>query len=359
MVLLRTLLLLPVAGCLLAQTMSVEEYEPRSTLVVPEHPVPRAKFPFIDAHGHPRVNSPASLDRLLAEMDSINLRLMIVLFGGSGDRLKANLKTYKQRDPDRFALFANIDWSGINDPEFGRRAAAQLERDVQAGAAGLKIAKNFGMDLNYADGRRVPVDDASLDPIFEACGRLKIPVLIHTGEPWTHFQPIDKYNERWLELKQFPGRARPPDRYPTWEALMGEQERLFARHPKTVFIAAHLAWLGGNLPALAKMLDRLPNVHTECGAVLAELGRQPVTAHNFFVKYQDRILFGKDTYAVSEYPYYFRVFETRDEYFDYYRKRHGLWKMYGLGLPDDVLKKVYYKNALRIIPGLNAAQFPK
>ena len=341
---------------LACQTLSVEEYEPKSTLVVGQHPVPRAKFPFIDMHGHPR-RTP--VDKLLAEMDSINMREMVVLDGGSGEAMKQNLARFRGRDAKRFVVFANIDFKKINEPDFAKHAAAQLEQDVKNGASGLKIYKEFGMDIKYADGRRVPVDDPALDAIWETCGRLKIPVMIHTGEPWTHFQPIDKFNERWLELKQFPRRARPPDRYPTWEALMAEQQRLFARHPKTTFIDAHLGWMGNNLAALGQMFDRLPNVNTECGAVLAELGRQPFTAHDFLVKYQDRVLFGKDIYAVDEYPYYFRVFETRDEYFDYYRKRHAFWKMYGLGLPDEVLKKIYYKNALRIIPGLDAAGFPK
>lgn len=339
-----------------AQTLSVEEYEPKSTLVVGQHPVVRAKFPFIDMHGHPR-RTP--VDRLLSEMDSINMREMVVLDGGSGEAMKQNLARFRGRDAKRFVVFANIDFKKINEPDFAKHAAAQLEQDVKNGASGLKIYKEFGMDLKYADGRRVPVDDPALDAVWETCGRLKIPVMIHTGEPWTHFQPIDKFNERWLELQQFPRRARPPDRYPTWEALMAEQQRLFARHPRTTFIAAHLAWMGNNLAALGQMFDRLPNVNTECGAVLAELGRQPFTGHDFLVKYQDRVLFGKDIYAVDEYPYYFRVFETRDEYFDYYRKRHAFWKMYGLGLPDEVLKKIYYKNALRIIPGLDAAAFPK
>lgn len=341
---------------LAAQTLTVEEYEPKSTLVVGQHPAARAKFPFIDMHGHPR-RTP--LDKLLAEMDSINMREMVVLDGGSGEAMKQNLARFRGRDAKRFVVFANIEFRKINEPDFAKHAAAQLEQDVKSGASGLKIYKEFGMDLKYADGRRVPVDDPALDAIWEMCGRLKIPVMIHTGEPWTHFQPIDKLNERWLELKQFPRRARPPDRYPTWEALMAEQERLFARHPRTTFIAAHLAWMGNNLAALGRMFDRLPNVNAECGAVLAELGRQPFTGHDFLLKYQDRVLFGKDIYAVDEYPYYFRVFETRDEYFDYYRKRHAFWKMYGLGLPDEVLKKIYYKNALRIIPGLDAAGFPK
>ncbi len=342
------------APALFAQAPTIEEYEPRSTLVVPQHPVPRAKYPFIDVHGHPRRS-----ERLLAEMDQMNLRVIVVLFGGSGERLKSSLQAYRALDPNRFVLFANLDWSGIDDPGWGKRAAAQLEQDVKNGAVGLKIHKNFGLDLRYRDGRRVPVDDPALDAVFETCGRLKIPVVIHTGDPWTHFQPVDKYNERWIELKTRPGRQHGDDRYPTWEALIAERDRMFARHPRTTFIAAHFGWHTGNLGLLGRLLDRLPNLYVECGAVLTELARQPFTAHDFFVKYQDRVLFGKDSYVPSEYPYYFRVFETRDEYFDYAHKRHGLWKMYGLGLPDEVLKKVYYQNALKLIAGINAAQFPK
>jgi predicted TIM-barrel fold metal-dependent hydrolase len=215
------------------------------------------------------------------------------------------------------------------------------------------------MTVKDAKGERVHVDDPRLDPVFEMCAALKIPVLIHTAEPASFFEPQDRFNERWLELKQFPKRARPPDEYPPWETLIGEQHRLFARHPNTVFIDAHLGWMGGNLARLGKLLDERPNVYTEIGAVLAELGRQPRFAREWFIRHQDRVLFGKDIWEPSEYGVYFRVLETGDEYFDYYRKRHAFWKMYGLDLPDDVLRKLYYKNALRILPSLDASAFPK
>jgi predicted TIM-barrel fold metal-dependent hydrolase len=347
------------AALLLGQTMSIEEYEPKSTLVVPQHPVTRAKYPVIDVHSHHTMNpTPAYIDKLIKEMDQLNLRVLVNLSGRQGAALEKGIQLYKAKHPDRFAVFANLDFNRINEPNFGKRAAEQLERDVKNGATGLKIFKNLGLDLKYADGRRVPVDDPVLDPVWETCARLKIPVLIHTGEPASFFDPIDKYNERWLELKTHPSRARPPDRYPSWKEVMGEQHRVFARHPRTIFINAHLGWLGHDLQALGQLLDRLPNMYTECGAVLYELGRQPHTAREFMIRYQDRVLFGKDTYNASEYPYFFRVFETRDEYFDYYRKYHAFWQMYGLDLPDEVLKKLYYKNALKIVPGLNAASFP-
>ncbi len=344
-------------AALAQQQMTIEEYEPKSTLVVPQHPVTRAKYPFIDMHNHQRDMSAANIDKLVRDMDSINLRIMVNLSGGSGANLKKIVEAMKGRYPDRFAVFANLDFKGIDATDWGAKAAAQLEEDVRNGAQGLKFFKNFGMDLKYANGERVHVDDAKLDPVFAVCARLKIPVLIHTAEPASFFEPIDKHNERWLELKQFPQRARPPEKYPPWETLMTEQHNLFARHPQVTFINAHLGWLGGNLAELGRLMDRLPNMMTEIGAVLAELGRQPRAAREFFIKYQDRILFGKDIWEPSEYHTYFRVLETADEYFPYYRKRHAFWSMYGMDLPDEVLRKIYYKNALRIVPGLSG-HFP-
>jgi predicted TIM-barrel fold metal-dependent hydrolase len=291
---------------------------------------------------------------MVTEMDALNLRLLVNLSGGSGETLRNGIANIQRsRHPDRMVAFANIDFRNVA-PGFGARAAAQLERDVQAGAKGLKFFKNFGLRVTYADGHRMPVDDPELDPVWETCARLNLPVLIHTGEPAPFFEPVDKFNERWLELQIHPERRVPPTQSPAFEALMAERDRLFTRHPKVRFIAAHFGWHANDLGRLGKMLDRMPNVYVETGAILAELGRQPVTAHNFFVKYQDRILFGKDAYAASEYPYYWRTFETRDEYFDYYRSYHAFWKLYGMDLPDDVLRKLYSQNALKVAPRLTA-----
>ncbi len=343
-----------------AQTMTIEEYEPKSTLVVPAHPIKHAKYPFIDVHNHQSLTmSQSEVDRLKGEMDALNMRVMVNLSGSTGDRLGQGLASLKRPYPTRFVLFANLDFSEVDAPDYGVKAAAQLARDIARGAQGLKIFKNLGLTLKDRQGRRISTDDPRFDPIWEKCADLGVPVLIHTGEPGSFFQPMDRSNERWLELKQIPDRARPPDRYPPWETVMSEQHNLFRKHPRTKFIAAHLGWLGGDLGRLGRMLDSMPNVYTEIGAVLAELGRQPRFAREWFIKYQDRVLFGKDTYAPEEYWVYFRVLETADEYFDYYRRRHAFWKMYGLDLPDEVIKKLYYKNALSIIPGIDPAGFPK
>ena len=342
------------------QSLTTEEYEPKSTLVVPSTIIEKAKYPFIDIHSHMRGNpKPEDLEKMVAEMDALNMKVLVNLSGRNGEALAEIVKNTKGRYPNRFVVFANVGFEGIDEPGWGTRAAKQLEEDVKNGAQGLKFFKNFGLTLKDGSGKRVPTDDPRLDPIFRKCGELGIPVLIHTGEPASFFEPHDRFNERWLELKQFPGRARPADKFPPWETIMGEQHRLFARHPKTKFITAHLGWLGGDLARLGKLLDRLPNVYTEVAAVVAELGRQPRFAREFFIKYQDRILFGKDTYRPVEYHTYFRIFESSDEYFDYFRKRHAFWKMYGLNLPDNVLKKFYYKNALKLLPGIDGKMFPK
>jgi predicted TIM-barrel fold metal-dependent hydrolase len=354
------LLLLPVTA--VAQTpMTFEEYDPPSTLVVPAHPLTRAKFPFIDVHSHlfgADTMSAATVDRIVREMDALNLRTIVNLSGGSGDRLVAGHKNLNGRYPNRFITFANISFDGIDDPNYGARTAAQLERDVKNGAQGLKIFKNLGMDVVDKSGKRVPTDDPRLDPVWRKAGELGIPVLIHTGDPAPFWQPHDKNNERWLELKEIASRIRPPNKYPPFDTIMAEQHRVFAKHPRTTFINAHLGWYGNHLGKLGELLDRYPNMYTEIGAVLAELGRQPRFARAFLTKYQDRVMFGKDTYNPAEFHTYFRVLETEDEYFDYYRRRHAFWKMYGLGLPDSVLKKLYYGNALAIIPGADASVFP-
>lgn len=332
---------------------SITDYHPKSTLVVPEHPVKRAKFPVIDIHSHQQTPiSPENLAKVVSSMNDLNLAVLVNLSGGSGDRLKQGIAAIKNSPtPDRMVLFANVDFEQVG-PGFGPRAAAQLKADFEAGAMGLKIFKDLGLRIKKVDGSRLKLDDPELDPIWAMCAQFGKPVLIHTAEPPPFFDPIDMDNERWLELALFKSRRLPAGEFPRFEELMAERDRMFAKHPKTKFIAAHFAYHGSDLGRLAKLFDRLPNVYTETGAVLAELGRQPRAAHDFIVKYQDRVLFGKDSYQPDEFPYYWRTFETADEYFDYYRNYHAFWKLYGLALPDPVLKKLYAGNALKLLPGL-------
>ncbi|MDA8877210.1 amidohydrolase [Flavobacteriaceae bacterium] len=337
--------------------MDIEEYSPKSTLVVPQNQVKRAKYPFIDVHNHQFDMPLKDLSQLVTEMDSLNMAFLINLSGFRGLYLQQSLKNVKKHAPTRFGLFVNIDFEKIDDPDFASEQVAIIEQAVQDGVMGLKVYKSLGLTDRAKNGNRIAINDPRLDPIWKACGDNHIPVLIHSGEPESFWNPKDRYNERWLELRQKPNRYRDPKTNPSFEEVLSEQHAVFAKHPNTTFINAHLGWMGNNLDRLGTHLDRYPNVMTEIGAVLAELGRQPKRARQFFVDYQDRILFGKDAYKVSEYYTYFRVLETDDEYFDYYRKRHAHWKMYGLALPDSILKKIYFKNALRLFPTIDSKLF--
>ncbi|HYT74435.1 MAG TPA: amidohydrolase family protein [Vicinamibacterales bacterium] len=339
---------------------TILDYRPRSTVVAPAHLVPKAKFPVVDVHTHGSASFINNPDRI-TEMDALNLRVLVDLSGGTDPAVikrkvdAINASAYK----DRFRVFANVAWDGAGGAGWKEKALTDLRQAVKNGAIGLKVFKELGLANRKADGTRLAVDDPDLDPVWDLAGELNIPVIIHTAEPQEFFAPLDNHNERWLELNIFRDRYRPPARYPTFEALMKERDHMFAKHPKTRFIGAHFAWYGNDLQRAAKFLDTLPNVTLDVAAVLYEFGRQPYAAGQFFTKYQDRIMFGKDTYEASEYPYYWRVFETHDEYFDYYRPYHAFWKLYGMGLPDAVLKKLYYQNALRVEPGLPQTGWPK
>ena len=348
--------------------MDIEEYSPISTLVVPQNPKTRSKFPFIDVHSH-HWNMPImNLDNLIEEMDSLNMKYQINLsgsglavFSGKQDLMDLNLSksinNVKKNYPERFGVFVNLDLSKIGRKDFKLNTEKYLLNASKIGATGLKIYKNLGLNLKDGEGNRVKVDDDRLQFIWEKCAELNLPVLIHSGEPIAFFQNIDKYNERWLHAKQRPSSFRPSEKYPSFEIVMSEQYNMFKKNPKTTFINAHMGWYGNNLSKLDQQLTDLPNVYVEFGAVINELGRQPVSARKFFIKHQDRILFGKDNYNKEEYYLYFQVLETSDEYIEYFRKRHGLWRLYGLNLPDSVLKKVYHQNALKIFPSINSNLF--
>ncbi len=339
---------------------SIVDYRPESTLVTDENLVPRAKYPAVDFHGHPRgFTSPEALEQLVAVMDELNVGVMIAANNVSGEALVQAVEAIAASPwPDRVRVMTGINFSNVG-PGWAERAVAQLEADAAAGAVAIgEISKGLGLGIRKADGSRLAIDDPDLDPIWEAAGRLGLPVFIHTGDPAEFFQPFDNTNERWLELGLFPNRRYPSDRFPSFEQLIEERDNLFRRHPNTTFVTAHLGWQANDLGALGRLLDENPNVYTEIGAVLYDIGRQPRGAHDFFVRYQDRILFGKDAFQPGEYPYYWRVLETADEYFDYYRDYHAYWKLYGIDLPDEVLRKVYFENAVRLMPGMPQEGWP-
>ncbi len=355
--LLSAIILLLVVPSLVAQEMSFEDYNPTSTLVVSSKEIKSAKFRFIDIHSHQRDMSVEKLTTLIKDMERLNEGIMVNLSGGSGASLKEKVDNIEKSFPNRFVVFANVDFEGVGTDDWGLKAAAQLEKDVKNGARGLKIFKSLGLRYKDINGNRVAIDDERLDPVWAKCGELGIPVLIHAADPKSFWDDMDSSNERWLELKTRPRRKRSATDPAPWEQIIQEQHNVFKKHPKTNFINAHMGWYANNLGKLGALMDQMPNMYVGIAAVIAELGRQPQNARAFFDKYQDRILFGKDSWKPEEFPTYFRVLESNDEYFPYYKKYHAFWSMYGLNLSDEVLKKVYYKNALQLVPGLDASLF--
>lgn len=341
--------------------MDFEAYDPPTSLVVSEHHIKHAKFPFIDIHNHQFSMPTMDMKQLTSKMDDLNMAVMINLSGrgrGSSEHLEKSVQNATKQAPGRFIVFTNVEFTSIDDPEWAVRVVKQLENDVKLGAMGLKVYKSLGMFNKDKNGNRISIDDPRIDPVWAKCGELGIPVLIHSADPKQFWDPIDEQNERWLELKTHPGRRHDTDPV-KWETIIAEQHNIFRKHPKTTFVNAHLGWYGSDLKKLGELMDEFPNMYTEIGAVIAELGRQPRAAKAFITKYQDRVLFGKDSWQPDEYETYFRVLETEDEYFPYHKRYHAFWRMYGIGLSDELLKKVYYKNAMRIIPNIDQSLFPK
>ncbi len=284
---------------------------------------------------------------------------MVNLSGRNGDRLKQGADWAKSTN-GRFVVFANLDFSNIDEPGYGKRAAAQLEQDVKNGAQGLKFFKNFGMDLKDGKGERIHVDDPRFDPVFETCARLKIPVLIHTADPRQFWEPVGQVQRALDRTEGDPG---PPPR-PLEECLLGDADRRAALavppHPNRprsstpISAGSAATWPGSAACSTSARTCTPRSARCWPNSAASRASHAPSSSGIRTASCSARTA-GRP----EEYPYYFRVLETADEYFDYYRKRHAFWKMYGLELPDEVLKKLYYKNALRIIPGLDASGFPQ
>jgi hypothetical protein len=352
------------------QPLALKDFEPKSMLHVEETRVARSRFPVIDFHTHvsPRPNSkrknvpPAEI---VSTMDAVNLRTMVNLTGGSGQDLATTIQNFDRAFPHRFVTMTEPTWTRASETGYAAWQGDEIGKAKAAGAVGLKILKTLGLYLRDGGptGPLVRVDDARFDPMWDACGRLGLPVAMHVGDPEAFFLPIDRFNERYEELNAHPDWSFHGRDFPSFNEILSARDRVFAKHPKTTFVALHVGHWAENLKAVGEMLDKFPNVNVEMGARIGELGRQPRTSSRFFEKYQDRILFGTDAIPLGTetpqqvfgedlYRIYYRFLETEDEYFDYAPARvppQGRWRIYGLGLPEEILRKVYYENAERIL----------
>lgn len=345
------------------------EFEPKSMLHVKETTVARARFPVIDFHTHVsrrRAQKPAVPPaEIVKTMDAVNLHTMVNLTGGSGEDLSGAIAAFDRAFPRRFVTMTEPAWTRAGETGYAAWQADEIAKAKAAGAVGVKVLKTLGLYLRDggANGTLVKIDDARFDPMWDACGRLGMPVAIHVGDPEAFFLPIDRFNERYEELHAHPDWSFHGRDFPPFKEILAARDRVFARHPKTTFVALHVGHWAENLAAVGEMLDRFPNVHVETGARIGEIGRQPRTAARFFDRYQDRVLFGTDAIPLGTetpqqvfgedlYRIYYRCLETEDEYFDYAPARlppQGRWRIYGLGLSDRILRKVYNANAQRIL----------
>jgi len=298
-------------------------------------------------------------------MDRVNLATMVNLTGGVGAGLEQSIQRYQTAHPGRFLTFTEPRWTRINEPNYPREQADDIERAHRLGARGLKILKTLGLYLRQqiTSGPLVAIDDPRFDPMWEACAANAMPVAMHVGDPEAFFLPIDRFNERFEELNSHPDWSFYGRDFPSFRALMDARNRVFARHPKTTFVALHVGHNAENLGYVSECLDRYPNMYVETGARVGELGRQPRTARRFFDRYQDRILFGTDAvphgiqtpqqiFGEALYEIYFRFLESEDDYFDYApapTPPQGRWRIYGIGLPEPILRKVYRDNAARLL----------
>lgn len=332
----------------------LRDWEPVSQMVVRETRVEKPKFPVIDLHNHlGDIGGGPDLRKCLAEMDRAGVKICISLDAlSANDYYKKHIRDLQAVSRDRFIAFFSPDFSRIDEPDFGRTEAIRLEEAYRLGARGLKIFKNLGLTLRDRSGKVVPVDDPRIDPIWAKCGELGIPVMIHVTDPKAFFTPLDRKNERYDELGAHPDWLFYGPQFPAKDEILAQRNRVIARHPKTIFVGAHMANQPEELGTVSQWLDAYPNLYVDIDARISELGRQPYTARKFFIKYQDRITFGTDTEPNAEaYRIYYRFLETDDEYFNPSGGHHlqGRWNIYGIFLPDEVLEKVYWKNAARVL----------
>jgi predicted TIM-barrel fold metal-dependent hydrolase len=325
----------------------LKDYRPETSLVVPQTQVPKAKFPAIDVHSHTYARTPAEVAQWVRTMDQAGVELTVVLTGATGENFDRLADMFLKPHPSRFQLYCGIERTDIDASDYPRRAAAELERCFQRGARGVGEVSDKGSGLTRGEmlprDRRLHVDDARLDPFWSKCAGLNIPVNLHIADHPSCWQPPDERQERSPGFQRFNQYGKD---VPSYEELLAKRDHLLSKHPKTTFIACHLSNQGNDLASLSKVLDRFPNLYVDISARAYEVGRQPRTAAKFLAKYKDRVLFGTDQgLSKGMYEAWWRLFETADEFIP----GPSWWRLYGLELPDSVLKPLYRDNAKKLL----------
>jgi len=336
--------------------LKVQDWTPQRSDVVAATRVPRAKFPVVDVHNHISYSGDeAAIGKALAEMDAANVRTVVALSGGWGRRLEDNVQHLQQRYPGRFVVCTQVDFDRIDDPDFPAEQARRIEEAHRLGARGLKLTKDLGCYVKDKTGKFVAVNDPRLDPLWAKAGELGMPVFIHTADPIGFFKPWDERNETYASLLRFPnwwfyGEDHTGAKRFTHEELMRQRNDIIERHKKTTFVALHYASMEHDLGGLSGLLDKYPNMMVEMGARNWTLSSKPHSGRRFATRYQDRILFGTDAPIGRQmYEGYFRTLETEDDLID---TRRSWGPTFGLHLPDEVLEKIYNRNAKKLFPFL-------
>jgi len=337
-----------------------------------DKPLYKTAYKVINVHRHIDTASPAAVKAELEVLDRVGVSAIVVLDGGQIDNKLPDWFELKKKHPDRLIIFSNIPWGRIKREKFFEEIVQELPVQARLGVQGVKIFKQLGMGYKDADGKLLKGDDPRLDPFWAKCGELGIPVLIHMADPKEYWYPLTPNSFHYgmrSEKDQFYDR----DTMPSWEDLIAQRNNILKKHPKTKFIGAHMGSLTFDLKQLGETFDKYPNFHVDCSARTRILGRlNPQAVRDFFIKYQDRILFGTDSSALNNvkpddekevkawqdrasrfYSRHLEYFETNHiDIVEPYGWAKEWLRIPGVKLPPEVLEKFYHANAERLIPGL-------
>lgn len=335
------------------ETILLKDYRPKSIYKIPVTQIDKAKHPIIDMHSHPYAKTPQQIEQWIKNMDECGVQKTMILTMTTGPEFDEILRKYSKY-PDRFGIGCGLDLSGYDKPGFGPAAIKELERCHQAGArvVGEIHDKGEGLKSGKSTAPGMHPDDARMDPIWQRCGELGMPVILHVADPMWMYQKMDATNDGLMNAYKWR-----LDNKPNIVDLLGMVDifdRTLAKHRATTFVACHFMNLDYNLARLGEMFDRNPNLHADISARYGETAPIPRFASKFYEKYADRLVYGTDMGSEkSMYRVTFRILESQDEHFYAFEQFNYHWPLNGFGLSDDVLKQVYNANATKVLATRN------